>query len=331
MRKEATRVKVQVDELRARMEAALIQHGAIAEHARIVADVLVEAELRGRPTHGLMRLPGILKVCDSGPSEEPVILEEDGPRVLVDGRDHLGYVVGFRMAEKAVEVAKREKTAVVACRNTRHCGMLGYYVSWMAERGVVGLAFAHCCPLMAPWGGAEPVLGTNPIAAAFPAEPHPILVDLGTSATTYGAAALARQEGRRIPAGTALDKAGNPTDDPAEVREGALLSFGEHKGYALAVMVQLLAGALTGAASVPETHRDYGILLIGFRPDAFTSDDAYAAGVRELWDRLKSARRRKGFDEILLPGERAYRERERRLREGVDVAEELWRGLESAP
>ena len=309
------------------MEDALVRHGASAPDARIVADVLVEAELRGRPTHGLMRLPGILKVYDSGPRQGPRIVEEKGPRVLFDGCDNLGYVVGFRMAEKAVDVAKREKVAIVAGRNTRHCGMLGYYVSWMADRGIAGLAFAHCCPLMAPWGGAESVLGTNPIAAAFPADPHPILVDLGTSATTYGAARLAQQEGRRIPPGGALDRDGNPTDDPQKVGEGTLLPFGGPKGYALGVMVQLLAGAFTGAGAVPETHRDYGILLMGFRTDAFTDVEKYAAGVRELTERVKSARRVKGFDEILLPGERAYRERERGLREGIDVPDNLWNDI----
>jgi len=319
-----------VTPLRALVEEVLKRHGAPAEDARIIADVLIEAELRGRDTHGLARLKGLAGVYDRGSAGQPRIIMEQGPRVLWDGSGSCGYITAYRMAEHAADKARGEQIAVAAARHAQHCGMLGYYVSMMAaggpageDNGVIGLAVANCWPLVAPWGGVQSVLGTNPIAAAFPAQPHPILIDLGTSATTQGAAARAGRRGEPLPPGCAVDRDGNPTRDPDMVREGALLPFGEHKGYALGLLVQLLCGPLTGAAAVPEQRTDYGLFMLAIRPDAFTEPDRYSEEVQALKRAVKSARRMKGFSEILLPGERAYRERDQRLRNGIEVPDDL--------
>lgn len=310
------------DELRSALESLFRRRGADDGDAALLADVLVEAELRGRDTHGLCRLDGILSSLAKGRRGRPRVAEERGPLVRVEGEDASGYAVGDFMVRAALRVAGAEGFALVAARNTRHSGMLGYYAGRLAEAGVVGVMMGHCCPLVAPWGGADPVLGTNPLAAGFPWKPHPILIDLGTSATTQGAVMNARREGRPVSEASALDVDGNLTADAGAVH--ALLPFGGAKGYAVAMMVQLLAGPVAGAQGVPDQHRDYGLLLLAMKPDLFAPMEHYEAQVRAIAERVKSCRKREGVDEILLPGERAYRERERRLRDGVEVDARVW-------
>jgi LDH2 family malate/lactate/ureidoglycolate dehydrogenase len=314
-------------EVRGLVERALRAHGADEHEAAIFADVLIEAELRGRSTHGLNRLGGLLTMLRTRRRDAPQIVMERGPLAAIDGRDQSGYVVGVLVADTAVRLAGREGLALVGARNTRHAGMLGYYVGRAAQQGVIALLFADCSPLVAPWGGAESVLGTNPIAAAFPNEPYPILIDLGTSATTYGALDQARRSGERAPEQSALDASGRPTTDPAAVH--AILPLAGHKGYALALMVQLLSGVVVGAAAVPPAHQDYGMMMLAVRPDVFAPPERYRQGVAEVVRRIKSARRMSGVEEILIPGERAFRERESRLREGIELSDQQWTDLQA--
>jgi ureidoglycolate dehydrogenase (NAD+) len=316
------KMKRAVGDVRGAVERALAAAGASASEAALLADVIVEAELRGRPTHGLNRVEGMVRWLRERTPAAPVIEEERGAVVRIDGRDANGYLVAAFMAEQAVRVAKKEGHALVGARNTRHSGMLGYYAGRAASEGVIALMFAHCMPMVAPWGGAEAVLGTNPIAAAFPAEPQPVVIDMGTSATTYGALDLIRRAGGEAPPDAVLDADGRPTRDADAV--SAILPFGGPKGYALGLMVQLLAGAFVGAAAVPAERRDYGLFMLAMRPDLFAPRAQYDSGVREVVRRIKSAKRMAGSTEVLIPGERAFRERERRLREGIEISEEQW-------
>ena len=314
-----------VERVRGLIEAACRNHGASAAEAAQFADVLVEAELRGRPTHGLNRVAGILRWLDERTLAAPAIVEEHGPRVVIDGRDQSGYLVATFAVDQAVRVAMEQGHALVAVRNTRHCGMLGYYASRAAHRGIIALMFADCAPLVAPWGGAESVLGTNPLAAAFPNEPHPVLIDMGTSATTYGAVDVARSQDAPLPEGTALDATGRVTTEPNAVH--TILPLAGHKGYALALLVQLLAGVVVGSSAVPAGYRDYGLFMLAVRPDLFAPGEQVEAGLRDLVRAIKSTPRMHGHAEILIPGERAFREREQRLVEGIEVGDEAWGDL----
>lgn len=302
----------------------LRKRGLSAEEAAIVSDILTEAELRGRPTHGLMRLPGIANAASETAGIQAELAIDRGACACIDAKHQLGYLACHRAATEAIARGRQHGLALVGVRNTRHMGTLGYYVDMIARQGLVGLAFADCIPLVAPHGGIDKVLGTNPIAAAFPWPPHPILIDLATSATTLGDVMIAQRKGETISPGQALDKDGHPTTDPGAVRPGALLPMAGHKGYALGLMAQLLSGALTGAVGLPLRYEDYGALFLAVRLDALGSAEQYRAGVDEVVRAIKSSRRAKGVGEILLPGERAYRDRERRLREGISVEENLW-------
>ena len=310
------------DELRETLVRLFREHGASEEEATATADVLVEAELRGRRSHGLNRVGGIVAGLDRGRGGEPSVAEERSAFALIDGNDASGYLVATRMVDMAARISDAAGHALVAARDTRHAGFMGYYADRLADRGVVSLMFTHCCPLMAPHGGIDPVLGTNPITAGFPWKPRNILVDLGTSATTQGAISVAKREGRAAIPDAAVDENGNYTTEAGAVH--ALLPFGGAKGYALGLMVQLLAGPLIGAAAIPEMGRDYGILLFALRPEAFGDRASYEAHVGEVVREIKASRRAPGVEEILLPGERAFREREARLRDGIEIDETVW-------
>lgn len=315
-------MRMAADDLRETLERLFREHGASEEEATSTASVLVEAELRGRRSHGLNRVGGIVKGLDRGRGGEPRMVEERGAFALMDGNDASGYVAAFRMVDIAARISERAGHALVAVRNTRHAGFMGYYADRLADMGAVSLMVTHCCPLMAPHGGIDPVLGTNPITAGFPWKPRNILVDLGTSATTQGAISVAQREGRAAMPDAAVDKNGDYTTQASAVH--ALLPFGGAKGYALGLMVQLLAGPLIGAAAIPEMGRDYGILLFALRPEAFGDRASYETHVSEVVRQVKSARRAPGVEEILLPGERAFREREARLRDGIEIDEAAW-------
>ena len=314
-------------EARVLSQTALTSHGLEEEEARIVSGVLVEAELRGRPTHGLMRIPSIVR-RRKGKRPAPMhILKERGACVFLDGGDHLGYVVAHRCAEIAIDGVKKRGMALVGANNLGHTGMMGYYVSMMAEQGIIGIGVCDCFPKMVPWGGMEPVFGTNPISVGIPFEPHPILVDLSTAAVTIGDIRLAGKRGGKLPEGLALDAQGHFTDDPGQVH--GVLPFGEHKGSALALVVQVLTTALVGAAVIPEGGKDYGLLIIGIAPGLFVDSAGFDESVSALAHTIKSSRRMPGVKEILIPGERAFRERERRLREGIEVEDALVEEIKS--
>jgi len=305
----------------------LTRHGLGRANAATVADILVEAELRGRATHGLLRVPAIAASGKARRRPRPRIARQSSTYAYLDGDEELGYLVAHRCAEIAIRKAKSHKFALVGAKNTKHTGMLGYYVSMAAEKGLVALAFSNCSPMVAPWGGAERVFGTNPLAFAFPAKP-PILIDMSTSATTMGEILKAKRTGGGLKAGAAVDADGKPTRSPDRAREGAILPFGEHKGYGLSLAVQLLSGAFVGAAAIPEPGTDYGFLYLAMARDIFAPRRHYRKGVTELVERIKSSRKASGSTEILIPGERAHRDRQKRLKEGIDVDEDLMAELE---
>jgi L-2-hydroxycarboxylate dehydrogenase (NAD+) len=200
--------------------------------------------------------------------------------------------------------------------------MIGYYTNRAARAGIVAMAFGNCGPLMAPYGGTRRLLGTNPISFAFPAAPHPILVDLATSAVSVGEVLERMGAGEKLPEGRALDEDGRPTRDPAAARAGALLPFGAHRGGALAVAVQLLAGAFTGSAPIPPQGRDYGLLLVGFGRGMFAGDAGYDAAVNEFVAQYTSVPSRAGC-EVRLPGSRRYARPEDGERATLTVSDEL--------
>lgn len=315
-----------VNQLRTRLEHIFQTHRATADEAAVFADVLIEAELRGRPTHGLNRVKGICQTLDKRPHTMPEIRAERGPLVQIDGAGQSGYLVANLMATHAIRVAHTEGHALVGARNTTHCGMLGYYTARIAQNGLIALAMADCAPMITPWGAADAVFGTNPISAAFPHKPWPILVDMGTCAVTYGALDQARRTGQQIPEHSALDADGNLTTDPH--RAAVVLPFGGHRGSALALLIQIFSGIIVGADAMPRSGENYGIFLLALKPDLFAPPEHYNSGIAQIINAVKSARPLQANTEALIPGERAFRERTRQIKEGIEISAEIEKELD---
>jgi L-2-hydroxycarboxylate dehydrogenase (NAD+) len=311
-------------DLKERAVARLLAAGVRPEDAESVVDHMITADLWGRRSHGLsVRFGYVLRqVRDGAGAARPEISSDEGHRVRVDGHNGLGYAAARFCTEVLIERAKEHGLAAVALMNARHTGMIGYYTDMAARAGIVAMAFANCCPLMAPHGGTRRLLGTNPISFGFPADPRPVLVDMATSAISMGDVIERISTGEELAEGCALDEEGRPTRDPAAARAGALLPFGGHRGGALAVAVQLLAGAFTGSTPIPPPGKDYGLLLLGFSRGVFAGDANYDAAVNEFAAQYAAVPSR-GDYEVRLPGSARYTCAQGRDRAVLSVSDEV--------
>ena len=316
-------MRISVDDARKLAETFLTESGMPETDALIIADILLEAELRGRKTHGFIRLPGIKNRYEQSERTDIRVDKEEEQCVRIDGGNQPGYLVAYRAMELAIERAKRNGAGIVGVYNTSHCGMAGYYVDMARKADVIGLLFADCLPRITPEGGTEAILGTNPIAVGIPSNTVPILFDMSTAAITNGDLLVAMREGGTIAEGIAFDPAGEPTTDADAALKGSVRPFGGHKGFGLALITQILAGALVNAATIPLPGTNYGLLIIAIDPISFVPLEPFKTEVDTLIARVKENRREAGITEILIPGERAYRQREAHLANGIDLDDTL--------
>ncbi|MCS7195094.1 MAG: Ldh family oxidoreductase [Meiothermus sp.] len=307
------------------LEQAVAAHfrglGLSEEHAHSMAVVLLEAELEGNSGHGLSRIPQYTAQLQAGGlNPRPTLrLEQPRPALQVLKADGApGPVAGLYAVEALLPLARRQGAAALAVQGAGHAGALSAYVGRLARSGLVGLAFANTPPAIAP----GPVLGTNPIALGAPAEPYPVVVDTSVSVVARGKIIAAAKRGESIPLGWAVDRGGQPTTNPQAALEGSLVPIGGGKGYALAVLVEVLAGVLAGGVLSPELPLPWtspeaaakpGLLLVGLEPSVFPG---YAARMTRLVEALEAAGGR-------IPGWRRVASREKALREGVPVGEGL--------
>ncbi len=320
-------MKVDVDQARALAENVLVRGGMPGDEAVIIADVLLEAELRGRRSHGFIRLPDVAARYSPPQHGGIRVVREHGHWALLDGDRQSGYLVAHRAMTVAIERARTHGTAVVGVHNSTHCGMAGAYVDMALRQDLVALMFVDCFPRVTAFGGTEPVLGTNPLAVGIPSATVPVLLDMSVGSITNGDLLVAMADGRRIAENLAFDPNGNPTTDPRRALQGSVRPFGGHRGFGLALVIQVLAGALVGAATIPPAGSDYGLLIIVIDPSIFVPIDAFKQAVDDLAGQLKTSRREFGVDDILIPGERAYRERGERLTTGIDLDDDLYERL----
>jgi LDH2 family malate/lactate/ureidoglycolate dehydrogenase len=313
----------------------LTEAGVAAEDAAIVANEVVDAEARGYEAQGLIRVAQYADAASSGATTSPTTLEclrEAPSAVSWDAHDGWGHVAALRATEECVRRARETGACVGVIRNVGHIGRLGYYVDRAAELGAIG--FVSCSgnassATMAPWGGREPRLSTNPFAWGFP---NPggdnVVIDVSTTQAARGKVLVAAATGREIPSTWAFDAEGNPTRDPhnALPPNGTLAPLGGHKGYALAIAVELLSGGLGGPYPPPESS----VFLAAYDPYHLTSEDEYREAVAELGELVGSSALRPGFDAARLPGVGAA-ERERHARAGgLRVTPEIWHAVVEA-
>jgi LDH2 family malate/lactate/ureidoglycolate dehydrogenase len=308
-----------------------------AADAKIIANLMVQSDLAGADGHGIFRLPAYLKrIRAGGVNLQPNIRveREQGATALINGDNALGHLVMNRAVELALEKVKQHSVCWIGSHFGNHSGAASVYVRKLAEQGYIGIYMAvGNANHMAPWGGIDLLLSTNPIAIAVPAGKEPIvLLDIATTVAAYGKVKVAAQKGESIPDDWMIDKQGKPITDPKRSAEGSLLPIGGYKGYGLAVMIGLLAGALNNAAVGKGTidfnaHHDLvtntGQTIIAVDPGAFGNKDDFIARVIELVNDLKSSTTLPGVKEIRVPGEGAARTMAERQRLGIPVSPEL--------
>ena len=311
----------------------LAAHGIPRADAETVAAHMVEADLHGHDGHGIFRLPAYVERLLAGgfnPHPEIRVDAERGAAARVDGDDAIGHLVVRRCVDEAMARARAHGVGWVGCHRSNHAGAGGVWAMVPVREGLIGIYMAvGSANHMAPWGGAELLLSTNPLAIGVPGgEGGPILLDMATTNVAYGKVKLARDRGEAMPEGWMIDAEGNPLTDPQQSAGGSLLPIGGPKGYGLALMIGLLAGSLNGAAlgrdvvdfnadSASPTNTGQAMLVID--PAALGDPAAFRATVDRVRAEMTSSRLRPGFDEIRLPGDRALATRAARTAAGVPI------------
>ena len=322
-------MRMTVEQARGLVDRAMQATGYPADESGMIADHLIDCELRGVTYGGLARAVSIVeRTLRTGVSRLPIrVVKETPVSASIDGADHIGYVVAHRAMTTAIEKAAVSGIAIVGANNTWYTGMLSYYAEMAAARGLVSITASNASPWVAPYGATEGRFGTNPICVGFPSADEPVIWDIGTSAIMHAEVKLAEQLGQQLPQGVAFDHGGHPTRDPAAALAGAFAAWGGHKGSGLGIVVQLL-GALAGSPAIPGELAGFGMVIITVRPDLLTSADEFARNVTAYAESVRSARPVGGGPPVRMPFDRSRAERGRRLAEdAIDLADAVYAKL----
>jgi L-2-hydroxycarboxylate dehydrogenase (NAD+) len=303
------------------------------EDAEIVADVTLDANLKGFSSHGLGRFPQYIKGLKAGTikTDAEIEIEKETPAMaLIDGNHKFGHVVAYKGMEIAIQKAKNTGIGMVGIHDSNHFGVAGYYSDMAVMEDMIGLVIANTEPAVAPIGGKEPILGTNPIAIGIPSNKNYVSVDMATSASARGKLLEAIRKGQKIPENVALDVEGNPTTDPKAALKGSILPFGAHKGYALAFMIEILAGPLVKAAygkGVKGTanHEEMctkGDLMMAIDISKFVDIEKFKEDVDEFIAEIKGS-----GEGIFIPGDMEVRNIRNARDNGIPVDEVLYAQL----
>jgi len=317
-----------------------------AEDARIVADVLISADMRGVESHGIIRLDTYygsrLRKGLIDPASPLKVLNETAATIAYDAGTGLGQVVSYHAMNRCIEKANESGACMVTMRNSNHYGIAGYYAMMALPHNMIGISFTNAQPLVAPTYGRTAMLGTNPIAVAAPAgKNQPYVLDMATSIVPIGRVTVYQKAGRQIPEGWGVDKEGLVTTDPSSVLAGgALMALGGtdimrgYKGYGLALMVDIFSGILSGSAfgkdvGRPNTNRpaDVGHFFAALKIEAFRPIDEFKRDMDALLDQLKEAPKAAGQERIYIHGEKEFELAERFAREGVPLMSEVVKSL----
>lgn len=303
-------MKVEIKKLKELTRSALLVNGISNEDIEIVINHLLDEELLGKHSHGFVRLPAIINTIKSFNRVSTHKLEHRSDfalRIITDNT--LGLVAAYKAAEHTISIAKEVGFAIVSSIGYKGTtGALGYYARMIASKGLIGIISCSSEYAVAPWGGKDAILGTNPIAIAFPNKDEPIISDFSTAAMTYGDLMLAVKERREVPYGIVLDSDGKPSHDPDDANNGCQLPMAEHKGYALGLAVEVLAGLFIGAkAGKDAVEGSDGIIMLAFSPDLFVSQEQYLDNLTALIKEIKNSSFAFGSSEIRIPGENSVK------------------------
>jgi LDH2 family malate/lactate/ureidoglycolate dehydrogenase len=316
--------------------------GVPAADAEVLADSLVDADIHGISTHGISRLNIYIRRIQKGltdPRAELKVTQARASVLAVDAGNGLGQVQAWKVLERLIPMAGETGVAAATIRNSQHFGALSYYCERAAREGMILIATTTAEPSMSPEGACQAYFGTNPIAASFPTgKGFNIRVDLATSLVARGNIIAAQKKGASIPLGWALDPDGNPTTDAAQALLGTVLTMAGHKGYALALMVELFSSVLSGSSvgsSIGSMYKDMdrkqdvGHFFCLMDISAFMDLNTFTARVDRTIDEIKACRRRPGVEEILIPGEPELRKARVNRSQGIPIGEETIREIQT--
>jgi LDH2 family malate/lactate/ureidoglycolate dehydrogenase len=320
---------------------ALARVGLPPDEVAVCADAILFASLRGLDSHGIVSiLPGICRAVAAGRIDPGAQIQQLAPGVL-KGNGAAGPVIGARTMRAAMAAARAHGVGAAVAFNCNHFGAASYYAALALEQDMIGVCACNAGPNVAPFGGAEALHGTNPLAYAFPGgEEPPIVLDIATSIAAFGQVGKARRRGQPLPAGWALDKAGVPTTDPAAA--ATLLPFGGHKGYGIGVLVDLLTAGLAASTigldvrqgDNDREHAGQSYFMLAIDPAAFGGGAALKSRADTLTRQAHGLRPAEGHQQVFMPGEIEHREAQRRRAAGIPLHDEDWaalvRGLEAA-
>jgi LDH2 family malate/lactate/ureidoglycolate dehydrogenase len=323
------RIRMTVAEARALGEAAMRGAGYAEDDARILTDHVLDAALCGYEYSGLPKLLNVVDAADFRLPRRPVtVVRETGATAIIDGGNNTGMVAAYRAAEATIVRADAHGLAIVCLANTWMTGRSAYYCEMIARAGLVVIHTVAAPPAVAPFGGARPALGTNPIAFGFPTVGDPLVIDMGTSAFMGTDLQYRARLGAPIPEGVALGPDGQPTTDAVAARRGALRPFGGpeggYKGFGLALAMDAL-GALTAGTRPADAVSGY--VFIAFKPDLFLPPGEYRREVSRRIDMIKATPRQMGIAEIRIPGERGYTTRAGLVRDGIEIDRKIYNAL----
>ncbi len=340
-----TDIVIQAEPLKAYIATICRAAGSSAGEAGKIAAQLVEANLRGHDSHGVGMIPQYIanaRARTLTPDAKARIVSETDVITVIDGGFGYGQVIGEQVMEIGIAKAKKKGVALIALRNSHHLGRIG---GWAEQCAAAGLASIHYVstvgsgPSVAPFGGTDSRFGTNPFCCGVPVDgDEPIILDMATSRLPIGKIRVAHNKGETIIDGALLDAQGRPTNDPgAFFRQprGTLLTFGEHKGYALALVVELFAGALTGGLlayrgdDIPKCIVN-NMLSIIIDPKALGDAQRYYDEVRAMTGYVKASPPGQGVERVMVPGDPERKSRIKRLAAGIPVDAETWRGIAAA-
>ncbi len=317
------------------IQRILVAAGTPAEIAEVVTATLVDADRKGVESHGILRIPHYLTLIEEGyikPEGQPVITRETPSLVVIDSQQGFGHYALNELCDRVAVKAARIGIAFGGLINTTHTGRIGWFAERIAGQGqaiqILG-GGSHRLPIhtsVAPFGGRERILGTNPITLGWPGGKFgPIVADFSTSATAEGKVRFYRERGLPLPEGWILDKDGSPSTDPHDLYAGGvILTMGEHKGYGLSLFNEFLGGLMLG----PTYEANWSVIVIDVT--TFADPETVREAAESLLERLKASQPAQGFSEVLLPGERENVIAQKRQHAGIPVEPAIWNQIEEA-
>ncbi len=320
------------------VEAIVLKGGSNAREAKLVATNLVEANLKGHDSHGVGMIPRYIDSLKEGGlavNQAPKIVLDTGPLLRLDGQSGYGQVIGHDAMVIAIERAKKHGLCAAGVFNAHHIGRIGHWAEQVVDAGLVSLNFVNVVsrPIVATWGGGDGRFGTNPICIGIPRKgEQPIILDFATSRIAQGKVRVAYNKGKEIEPGTLVDDKGRPTTDPKYCvvpPHGAIMPFGEHKGSGLALMAELLGGALTGGDTGRQPYKGQkkvinNMLSIILDPAKLNTSDHFQNEIAEFVAWLRKAPPAEGVDKVRIAGEPEREWKAARLKDGIPVDPTTW-------